>query len=397
VLVTVAALVFGIAGVWRLGAARSEPQKRPLCVAMLAFAVGAAFDNEPLYSDLDRFLGIHNFSDLFIHVFGLVGVYFLLRSLDGVIEDTPISSTARWLSPFLLVAVSLSAVLFFATPMHTETSSFTAEYASRPTIVVYWAISIVFPTLCLVQLGQTVLAHRSNPHVALRRGLKIIGVGVVFGFAYATLKLAELITSGAGGHGLASTAHSLDRGLLGVGLLLIGAGFAMSPLATWTKPYREKYWVPRRDRRWVLRSLRRLEWLWRRFCIDAGVIDIIEDAEADLSDDESARFLLLRQVVELRDAQGVLWSYLTSEDIAAADVYVRAWGRVDGSAAARVEARALSVSLERQLQGLTPRREASAPVPARMFVDHFGGPLNLRKEVADLIELSEHVKAYSSS
>jgi hypothetical protein len=371
VLTAAASLAFWLGGLWRLPRAIAEPQKRPLCLALLAFGLGAMFDTDPVYTWFDRSVHVTNFSDLLAHAFGLVGIYFLMTSLDGLV-GTP-RSKSRWLLPCLTAAVIASAALFFSTPMPRETSAFTAEYGQRSTILAYWMISILFPVLCLVQLSRTVVAHRSSPAATLRRGLKVCGVGVLFGYAYAGLKVAELIAADNGDQPLASTVRPLDRGLLGTGLFLIAVGLGSPSIIAWTRRWRE--------RRRVRKSLRRLEWLWTQFCIEAGAAPVIRDG--------SPQFQLLRRVVELRDAQAALWSFVSANDLAQIRNELRKAGTEPD--AVRLEAAALALALQRELAGVERARHGNEPPVAR--TGEVGTrALDLDAEVDELAALGAEIR-----
>ena len=371
-LTAAASLAFWLGGLWRLPRAIAEPQKRPLCLALLAFALGAMFDTDPVFSWFDRSVHVTNFSDLLAHGLGLLGIYFLMTSLDGLVA-TPRSMSSRWLLPCLTAAVIASTVLFFSTPMPRETSAFTAAYGQRSTIVAYWMISILFPVLCLVQLSRTVVAHWSSPAVTLRRGLKVCGVGVLLGYAYAAIKVSELIAANNGSQHLASTLGPLDRDLLGTGLFLIAVGLGSPSLIAWTGRWREG--------RRVRKSLRRLEWLWTRFCIEAGAAAVIRDG--------SPQFQLLRRVVELRDAQAALWSFLSENDLAQIRNELRTAGTEP--AAVRVEAAALALALQRELAGAERARQGNEPQVERAGEPASGG-LDLDAEVNELTALGAEIR-----
>jgi hypothetical protein len=373
VLTGIAAAVFAVGGLWRFRRSFSEPQKRPLCVALLAFAIGALFDTGAA-SPFDRTVGVLNLADFLAHAFGLVGVYFLLLSLDGLV-GTKRRNASKWLGGFLVAGLLGSAALFFSTRMTVETSAFTAQYGRQPTIVGYWAISIVFPVLCLVELGRTVLTHWSSPHPALRRGLRVTGVGVVLGFAYAALKFAELVTAKDGVHSLAATDGRTDRMLLGSGLLFIAAGLVLPSLVMWLRPWR--------DRMRIRRSLRELDWLWTQFCAKARAADFISEGPAD--------FLLLRRVVELRDAQATLWDYLSVADV---DQIRRELSRESEHepSGPQIEAAGLALALRRELEVMPRGRGAGEPRAPRAVLGAPGRPLNLRAEIAELAALGQLVK-----
>jgi hypothetical protein len=370
-LTAAAALVFLVGGTWRVPRALADRQKRPLCLALLLFGVGAVFDTSPIFGDFDRAVGVTNLSDFLAHALGLIGVYFLMTALDGLVasrSDEASLTSGRWLTFSLPIAVAASAVLFFVTPMPVETASFTAYYGDRATIVAFWSISVAFPVLCLIRLARTIATHWSSRSPTLRYGLRVASLGVALGFAYAGLKLAELVEAGRG-HDLAAQVHTLDRVLLGLGLLLIAAGLALPSLAGLRHSYE------------LRRSLRKLDWIWTKFCIEAQAAPVITFGSPEV--------LLLRRVVEVRDAQAVLWSQLSAEDVEQVRMSLRLkFG--EEPPGSEVEAAALAVALRRELDGATP---AATLVPAPVaLVTAVGGGLDLAAEVRDLTQLSAGVR-----
>ncbi len=317
-----------------------------------------------------RLVGVNNLADFMAHGLGLVGVYLLLRLLDGlVITAGPL--TTRWLLPFLVVALAGSAILFFTTPMPTDTSDFTIRYGSTPTIAGYWSISIVFPVLCLVQLSRTIAAHWHSPSVVLRRGLKVAGLGVALGFVYAAVKLFELLALARNVSRAAAAAHSYDRVLLGGGLLLIGAGLA----APWFAATIRRGETELR----VRRSLHRLRPLWRVVHRAAGT-DVLDKGPADL--------LLLRRVVEIRDAQALLWSHLREDDVGAVRQRLQK-GRVQPTVI-ELEGHVLALAVRRELSG--PCELPGVGVRAKALAEATSaGPINLTREVDDLAALARVV------
>lgn len=375
-LTALAAVAFWTGGLLRLRAARADAEKRPLCFALLAVASGAVFDVDPFYAIFDRAVGVTNLSDLMAHGLGLVGVYFLLRTLDGL-AAAPSQRSARWLLPFLAAALVLSVTLFAATPMSVETSAFTAHYADQPTIVAYWLISIAFPTLCLVQLAHTAHTHWHSPGRALRTGLRITGVGVALGFIYSALKLAEIFCQNATKFDLASALRPLDLTALGAGLSLIAVGLSVPSITAQAAPL-----IARAKARYLSY---RLHWVWSTMCGRAGAADTLTPVAGP-------QFRLLRRVVEIRDAQATLWSYLTVADIRQVQAVLTRGGA--DTTSLTLEEAGLALALNRELAGATcERRPPHCPEPPR------GGttltrsrPLDLDEEARELIRIGAGIK-----
>ena len=376
-LTAVAAGVFLFAGLLRVRPAAVDRERRPLCLALICFGIGAVFDVDSVAESFDRYIGVHNASDLLAHCFGLIGVYYLLRALDGLAHAAPLSN--RWLRTCLVAALAVSVVLFAVTPMPVETTAFTAQYGDRPTIAAYWAISIAFPTLCLAQLLRIALSNRRAQVPELRLGLRIVAVGVWIGFGYALLKLAEVVSQVSGGPGLAGRLHSLDAIALGVGLLLIAAGLtvthptvAQRAQALWNGAAAEYLDY-------------RLRWLWRTICIDAGGADTL-DTRGD-----RAEFRLLRKVVEIRDGIATLLSRLSADDVARIRSSVVRQEMDDGG---DVQAAAITMILRQRGARREDPHQSGASAPATLVPPQFTatGPLSLRDEARELMRLSSRVR-----
>ena len=75
-------ILFWLGGLTRVPSAFRSPSRRPLCVALLAFAVALTFDIPPVYTGFDHAVGVPNLADLIEHSFAIVGVFALLRTLE---------------------------------------------------------------------------------------------------------------------------------------------------------------------------------------------------------------------------------------------------------------------------------------------------------------------------
>ena len=127
--------------------------------------------------------------------------------------------------------------------------------------------------------------------------------------------------------------------------------------------------------------MRRLEWLWTQFCIEAGAAPVIRDG--------SPQFQLLRRVVELRDAQAALWSFLSEDDLAQIRNELRTAGTEPD--AVRVEAAALALALQRELAGAERARQGNEPQVARAG-EAGSGVLDLDAEVNELVALGAEIR-----
>lgn len=293
---TVPAL-FWAGGLARVPSAVRVPERRPLCAALGAFAVALTVDIPSAYVGLDRRLGVPNVADLVEHVLGIIGVFALLRTLIGLTSPRTHRRRSDWTQVAMLaVAVSASAALFFAANPSVETARFTDRYGRLPLIAAYWSITIAYFGVSLVELASLVIKHsRHTRRIALRLGLRIVGVGVALGVVYSAIKIVELVLDqGVSADRVGDLAHSLDPVVLSLGAAVIGAGLLLPAVETvWTEA------AARVSDRIALVRLRRL-WLDLTAGVPAVVLGDGPSLWADLCGAD-ASFRLYRRAIEIRD------------------------------------------------------------------------------------------------
>src|SRR5579875_1211603 len=140
----VVAVLFWAAGLARAPAAARNAERRPLCVALLAFAVALTADVPAVYVRVDGWVGVPNVADLVEHVFGMVGVFALLLTLSGLVDSDDRSRWARARVAVLAVAVGASVGLFLAARLPVEATHFTDRYGHLPLIAAYWSITLAY-------------------------------------------------------------------------------------------------------------------------------------------------------------------------------------------------------------------------------------------------------------
>ena len=288
-------ILFWLGGLTRVPSAIRSPSRRPLCVALLAFAVALTFDIPPVYTGFDHAVGVPNLADLIEHSFAIVGVFALLRTLEQL-TNSPSRRRSRilWILP--IVAIAGSASLFSAASPRYEDSDFTDRFGQSPLIMAYWAITIGYFAVILVELARLVIRHSGRcRRTSLRIGLRLVGAGVAVGVAYSFLKIAKetLAVSHTNIHRYVGW---VDSATLVIGGSLIGIGLLLPALdTTWTAA------ATQLSDRLALLRLRRL-WLDVTEHDPDIVLDGRRSLMADLTTrDPSSR--LYRRVIEIRDAQ----------------------------------------------------------------------------------------------
>jgi len=301
-LTPVVPVVFWAGGLARAPSAIHARARRPLCAALLAFAVALTVDVPAVYVRVDGWLGTPNVADLVEHVFGMLGVFAMLVTLSHLGMQSGAHARRTWTTwgwarlAVLAVAVGASVVLFFAARLPVETVHFTEEYGHLPVIVAYWSITLAYFGVALIELAQMVAtrsARASRP--ALRIGLRIVGVGVILGVVYSAIKLVELtVDEDSPASPIRRGADRLDPIVLVTGAIVIGAGLLL-PAAdtTW-----HHIGAGMRDRA----ALLRLRPLWRD--LTDAMPEVVLGRRPSLWADLCGRdcsFRLYRRVIEIRD------------------------------------------------------------------------------------------------
>ncbi|NHN55840.1 hypothetical protein G9U51_08635 [Calidifontibacter sp. DB0510] len=295
-------VVFWAGGLARAPSAVHARERRPLCAALLAFAVALTADVPAVYVRVDGWLGIANVADLVEHVFGMVGVFALLVTLNYL--GTPSGAHARqtWTAwgwtrlAVLAAAVGASVVLFFAARLPVETAHFTEEYGHLPVIAAYWSITLAYFGVALIELAQMVATRSARAtRATLRIGLRIVGVGVALGVVYSAIKIVELVLDEDGRAGtVRRAADRLDPIVLVTGAVVIGVGLLL-PAADTTWRHLA---AGLRDRATLLR----LRPLWRD--LTRAMPEVVLGGRPSLWADLCGRdpsFRLYRRAIEIRD------------------------------------------------------------------------------------------------
>jgi hypothetical protein len=290
------AVLFWAGGLARAPSAVCARERRPLCAALLAFAVALTVDIPAVYVRVDGWLGRPNVADLVEHVFGMVGVFAMLVTLSGLVERGARSRWAEARVAVLAVAVGASVGLFFAARLPVEAKHFTNRYGHLPVIAAYWSITLAYFGVALIELAQVVVMRSGRARrLTLRVGLRVVGAGVVLGVVYSAIKLVELVVdedSAAGG--VRRVADRLDPIVLITGAVVIGMGLLLPAADTIWHRVR----AAARDRIALLR-LRAL-WLDLTEAIPGVVLGERPSLWADLCG-RKVSFRLYRRVIEISD------------------------------------------------------------------------------------------------
>lgn len=350
IVVAVPAL-FWAGAIARAPSAARVPQRRPLCAALAAFAIALTLNVPSVYMSVDRTLRVPNIADLGEHAFGILGVFALLRALNTLSAMPGPSGRWSWaLVALPVMAICASAVLFLTASLPVETANFTDRYGHLPQIAAYWSITIGYFGISLILLASLIIRHgRRTRRLALRLGLRTIGVGVGIGVAYSLMKIVELIADADGGAGpIRRVMNRIDPTVLAAGATVVGVGLLLPAVETaWTAA------AARVSDRLALLRLRRL-WL----DLTATVPDVVLGDRPSLWADvfaTDASFRLYRRIIEIRDVYLALRAGESAPSLRPRDVELlhTALATVDSASVAGPEGRAAAhQGIRRELRAL---------------------------------------------
>ena len=280
---------------------------------MAAFALALTLDIPSVASTFDAAVGRVLLANLVEHVLGVVGVALLLSVLrDLVPSPTPVGWVRRY---GLAVAVLAGlAALFLAAPLTGEVDDFTAAYGRLPEIAGFWALTVAYFGLSLLELARLCLRYaRYARRASTRFGLRLVLAGVLVGVLYSAAKIVDVVSQQFDPSGVwARTSEAAATVLLPVGAVAVGVGLLL-PVAvshgTWT-------W---RRASAVLR-LTQLHPLWRAVCspVPQVVLGDMTSRRFGLRAWRDAELLLTRCTIEIRDAALALRPYVNDAVLAAA-------------------------------------------------------------------------------
>ena len=393
---------------------------RLLCLAISTFATPFVLASPPIYVAIDHALGIANIATLLVYTsvaICLTSFVSLLVSWSSA-QDT-VRLRHRLLVGYSVSTIVLMAVCFFLGNVSGEEhpTDFDVHFERARYISVFL---LSYQLLFTVSMGMLVLLCRRYARAVdkpwLRRGLRLVTVGAVFGLGYSVPKVVNMVWDLLAPSPLhyvssvvAPMSASVAAALFAVGFTMpawgAGASNVRAFLASY-RSYRRLYplWsdiaqqypdvvlfppTPR-DTRWNVRNLRRM----------AGrqVIEIRDgrlalrphdDPEVDHTV-QDMDLLLSRQIIEIRDGQLSLRPYYDPDVAHRARARALADGLTGDSAEAAVEAA--------QISGALRAMAAGASLPGRSDANALHDPADgdLEEETAWLIRVADAYRRSAS-
>ncbi|MBW1597231.1 hypothetical protein HPT28_09270 [Streptomyces sp. JJ38] len=324
---------------------------------------------------LDHLTGITDLSYLLKHLFGgVLSSAALLSFLRKAAGGHAASCRPRWQRlavPTLTAAIMTS--LFFAELQPYETRAIFQDPGARAALLAYTIVFLGYLSASLV-VGVRVCWRwgRDSDDRPLVWGLRIIGIGLSIGVAYALTRITTLIAHMTGdGIFPGDLDDYLSTYLLMAALLLNVIGSSVPALS------KVRIWRAQR------RALLRLHDLWRDLTEATPSVRLhpLRSLFAERIDPRDVRGRLYRRTIEIRDATLALCDYAPLSVREQARHHVEAKGLFGAQAAVATEACWLTAARRSKLRGDPP----CANTDTRLA----GGGRDLRSEISALTQLSD--------
>ncbi|RAO12416.1 MAB_1171c family putative transporter [Micromonospora noduli] len=314
-------------------AGRSRQSSRDSWAFLLqaGLAVAATLNLAVVSRAVDTTTGLVDLSVLVKNVAGLIVAY-LASGLASAIATTAPGKGYRLKTNVLLpggAAIGM-CFLFAAAPHHPGGDDFVTESAESPYTVWY---GLLYQSAIVVAVARALLTIWK---LALRRfgsrgnwSIVVTAVGGSVLLAYILNRIAFILSHAAHIELLEGPGYVLfSKSLFGVGLTLLAIGAAVP--------------VSRPTRRYI-RDTARLHRLYRLWhTLQLSVPDVVLSAPpsrmADVANVLQVRLRLYRRVIEIRDAQSELATYVDESTISAAQDLARQMGLTGEAAEAAIEA-----------------------------------------------------------
>jgi hypothetical protein len=369
--VTAAILLWAIT-IWRAPKVWSKGRDRTLWWSFVGVSIAMTL-RLPVGQAIDRHIGVIDLSFLLKHLSGgVLGAAALLAFLRNVSGR---GGTNSWGAGYRLglpiaTAITMTA-LFAATPQPYEAEDLLADYAGHSTIVAYGIVFIAYLSASLFSAMHVCWRWgRDSGNGALGWGLRLIGLGMAVGVAYAMHRIAALVTRFFGRTILPGKwDHTMSTGFLLGAVVLILIGSTLPALS------KIRHWLDDR------RNLLRLYPLWLSLteAVPSVRLDPPRSRTAEWLNPRDPHGRLYRRTIEIRDAALALSDHAPAPLRERAQDHVTASGLIGTQAATAVEACWLEAARRSRLRGDVATNKQHQPS---------GGGRDLRSEINALTQLS---------
>ncbi|PNG19430.1 MAB_1171c family putative transporter [Streptomyces cahuitamycinicus] len=282
---------------------------RLLCLAIATFATPFVIASPWMYVRIDRALGVTNIATLFIYTsVAICLTSFLALLVSWSSAKDRIRLWHRILVTYAVITVASMVTLFWLGDVSDgeRVIDFDVHYADTPFIREFLLIYTVLFVVGMVGLAFMCWRYaKAVDRPWLRRGLRTVAVGAVFGLGYSVPKATSLIWDMLGTSPLDFVNIHVAPMFASVAAWLFAAGFTMPAWGVGLHNARERL----RE----YRAYRRLHPLWKALTHALPEVVLLPHIHPDnprraLREDDLP-FMVSRLVFEIRDAQLALWPY----------------------------------------------------------------------------------------
>ncbi|MGP4002777.1 MAB_1171c family putative transporter [Streptomyces sp. 8N706] len=329
---------------------------RLLCLAISTFATPFVFAAPAVYVRVDRLLGTPNIATLITYSSVAVCITsFLALLVSWSSAQHRIRLRHRMLMAYAVATIA-TLITFFCLGDVSDAEhpvDFDVHYAETPFITPFLLAHQLLFTVGMVGLIRMCWRYSRAVHRPwLRRGLRVVTVGAVFGLGYCLPKVVSLLWDLLGTSPLdfvnsvvAPMSASVSAVLFAVGFTMPAWGAGLDNARDWVTQYR---------------SYRRLHPLWA--AVGRVFPEIVLYPDSSRRAFRDLKFLVGRQIIEIRDGQLALRPYYDPSVARTARELGEAKGITGDELEAVVEAARLAAALHARTSGAgTTAHAAEAP------------------------------------
>ncbi|MFF1478076.1 MAB_1171c family putative transporter [Streptomyces sp. NPDC058301] len=348
ILYPICAALNAVALIYKLRVLRSDrsPAQWALLANFFFLVLIYTVSTPEVWVATSRFVGIVNFSGLFTQSC----VMLLTASQQLLLLHLTYEPRTAWrkAAPRLIgigaVLVTMVVLFTTATSLHERPTDFALTKAQYyPAYLTVYLVAYTWNQIdvCILCWRYSTLA----PTVWLRRGLRLVALTLPFGMVYSACRAADIA---AGQFGVSGQAWEW------LAPLSVSAN-AIAKTVGWTLPD----WGPHLSRTRELISLYRTHRRLRP--LHHEITALVPHVVLHLGDAVDLRTRLYRRVVEIRDAQWALRTWMDPSITAQARQTAEQAGLTDDELAAAVEAANLQGAVHAKTRGIQPAQQVSSP------------------------------------
>lgn len=383
----VAFLIAGYRGVLR-GRTRRKPTEIPLIVIALALGLALVFLAPTVQARASAL--VPSLGRLLSNVCALIAAFGWQHLLLYVRHPAQhVRARARTRLITLLVAITVMAVMFFASSPPPGIGIFTGLYRSQPTLAGYTMVFTSYLAFAVVDLAVLALSSIRGARAWLRLGMILTAAGCLVATGYLIEKVISVVNellTGSPAEPYCPSAFATLGCTFAVGMPALAALLLILGTTLPTLGPRLEHLI---RSLWHRRCLRRLRPLWENLHEVLPEI-ALATPEHPLSPSPPGEVSdrLYRQVIAIRDGLLALQPYHDPTDTHQHRTQAATAGLTEQRRAAAIEAADLRVALHRRRHGLPP---CGSPTEATVVIqpDDLSGELRWLTQVSDALARDE--------